>query len=334
MTILQCYAPTNDSSEEKKDAFYELLQQEIDKTQKHDIKIIMGDMNAKVGSSNIHYERAMGKHGCGNMNENGERLAELYTTNNYVIGGTIFPHRNIHKLTWCSPNQRDKNQIDHIMINGVWKRSLLDVKVKRGADVGRDHHLVKADIKLKLRANGKNTRSWKQFDIEKLKESNVRKEYTTLIRNRFRILENLNDEDDTVTIDDKWGKISEIFTKSAEESIGFKQKQKYKDWITPRTWDNIIIRRDTKKKLNEAKSQRLKERYQLEYSQIHRNVNRMVRNDKRAHMNSLAEKAEEAANKGEQVNLHKITKIICGKNTASSNIPVKDKLGNLLTSKK
>ena len=110
------------------------------------------------------------------------------------------------------------------MINGMWKRSLLDVKVKRGADVGSDHHLVTADIKLKLRANGKNTRSWKQFDIEKLKESNVRKEYTTLIRNRFKILENLNDEDDTETINDKWGKFSEIFTKSAEESIGFKQK--------------------------------------------------------------------------------------------------------------
>ncbi|VDI00970.1 Hypothetical predicted protein [Mytilus galloprovincialis] len=91
--------------------------------------------------------------------------------------------------------------------------------------------------------------------------------------------ENLNDEDDTETIDDKWEKISEIFTKSAEESIGFKQKQKHKDWITPRTWNNITIRRDTKKKLNEAKSQRLKERYQLEYSQIHRNVNRMVRPD-------------------------------------------------------
>ncbi|XP_076109491.1 uncharacterized protein LOC143078515 [Mytilus galloprovincialis] len=214
----------------------------------------------------------------------------------------------------------------------MWKRSLLDVKVKRGADVGSDHHSTTADIKLKLRANGKNTRSWKQFDIEKLKESNVRKEYTTLIRNRFRILENLNDEDDTETTDDKWGEISEIFTKCAEESIGFKQKQKHKDWITPRTWDNIIIRRETKKKLNEAKSQRLKERYQLEHSQIHRNVNRMVRNDKRANMDSLAEKAEEAANKGEKGNLYKITKIICGKNTASSNIHVKDKLGNLLTS--
>jgi hypothetical protein len=33
----------------KKNAFYEQLQQELDRTPAHDIKIIMGDMNAKVG---------------------------------------------------------------------------------------------------------------------------------------------------------------------------------------------------------------------------------------------------------------------------------------------
>ncbi|XP_071153508.1 craniofacial development protein 2-like [Mytilus edulis] len=146
-------------------------------------------MNAKVGSSNIPFERAMENHGYGTMNENGEGLTELSSTNNYVIGGTIFPHRNIHKLTWCIPNQRDKNQIDHIMIHRMWKRSLLDVKVKTGADVGSDQHLITADIKSKHMANGKNTRSWKQFDIEKLKENNVRKEYTTLMRNKYRPLD-------------------------------------------------------------------------------------------------------------------------------------------------
>lgn len=46
------------------------------------------------------------------------------TTNNYVVGGTLFPHQNIHNVTWHSPNLRDKNQIDHIMINGKWRRSI------------------------------------------------------------------------------------------------------------------------------------------------------------------------------------------------------------------
>jgi len=74
-----------------------------------------------------------------------------------IIGGTLFPHRNIQKLTWTSPNGRDQNQIDHLMVNSMWRRSLLDVRVKRGADASSDHHLVTAKVRLKLRAAGPNT---------------------------------------------------------------------------------------------------------------------------------------------------------------------------------
>ena len=99
-------------------------------------------INAKVGNDNTGNKRVMGKYGCGNINDNGERLVVLCGANNLVIGGTIFPHREIHKLTWISPNGRDKNQIDHIIINGTWRRSLQNVRVMRGADVASDHHLV------------------------------------------------------------------------------------------------------------------------------------------------------------------------------------------------
>ena len=34
------------------------------------MKIMMGDLNAKVGNYNRNYERAMGKEGCGTMNDN------------------------------------------------------------------------------------------------------------------------------------------------------------------------------------------------------------------------------------------------------------------------
>ena len=54
-------------------------------------------------------EQTIGKHGCGVMNENGERLADLCGLNNLVIGGTIFPHKDIHKKTWISQNGRDQN---------------------------------------------------------------------------------------------------------------------------------------------------------------------------------------------------------------------------------
>ena len=56
------------------------------------------------------------------MNSNRERLLEFCTTYDLVIGGTIFPHHEIHKLTWCFPNERDKNQIGRLMINGTRRR--------------------------------------------------------------------------------------------------------------------------------------------------------------------------------------------------------------------
>ena len=113
--------------------------------------VIMGDLNAKVGSDNTDAEYVMGRHGCGVKNENGERAIDLCLCNKLVIGGTIFPHKNIHKLTWKSPDGRTVNQIDNILVNNKWRRSLRDVRVLRGADVNCDNYLLKATIKLKLR---------------------------------------------------------------------------------------------------------------------------------------------------------------------------------------
>ena len=150
LTIILCYAPTNESDTEDKEDWYEQLQQAVAKVPQHDMLLIIGDMNAKVGSENSSCERAMGKHGCGVMNDNGERLVDFCLNNNYVIGGTIFAHRDIHKLTWKSPDGRTSNQIDHIIINEKWRRSLQDVRVCRGADIYSDHYLVTARVKFKL----------------------------------------------------------------------------------------------------------------------------------------------------------------------------------------
>ena len=47
-------------------------------------------MNAKAGNLVSRFERVMGRHGMGTVNDNGERLKESCDFNEMVITGTIF----------------------------------------------------------------------------------------------------------------------------------------------------------------------------------------------------------------------------------------------------
>jgi hypothetical protein len=101
-----------------------------------------------------------------NAQKNGERLIDLCEESDLVIGGTLFQHKTIHKLTWTSPDGRTKSQINHIIINGKWRRSLQDVRVMRSADVGIDHNLVMAKLTLKLRKAKIGDKRNQRFDID------------------------------------------------------------------------------------------------------------------------------------------------------------------------
>ena len=66
---------------EDKVHFYEQVQSVMDKVSARDMKILMGDLNAKVGTDNTNRDLIMGRHGTGEQNENGELFAEFCTFN-------------------------------------------------------------------------------------------------------------------------------------------------------------------------------------------------------------------------------------------------------------
>ena len=183
-TVIQCYAPTEQTTEEEKHLFYSKLQDELDKTPRHDILLLMGDFNAKVGSDNSGLEGCMGKEGMGERNDNGQRFADLCLENGLVIGGTIFQHKSIHKLTWISPDGRTRNQIDHIAINQKWRGSMMDVKTLRGADVGSDHSPVLCKIRLKLKRIQKR-KTVQLFDSGRLRDAAIKGQFFLELTNRF-----------------------------------------------------------------------------------------------------------------------------------------------------
>lgn len=89
-----------------------------------------------------HRNLIMVKHGLGEINENAEHFATFCTFNSLVIGGSVFPHSRVLKATWVSPDHRTEKQIDHICISQKFKRSLLDVRGKRGADVAEQFRII------------------------------------------------------------------------------------------------------------------------------------------------------------------------------------------------
>ena len=194
LTLIHAYSPTNDASIESKDDFYEQLEGTVQKCNKNDILLITGDLNAKVGKGTPEEREVLGQHGTGDRNKNGKRLCEFCEMNGLVITGTIFPHKEIHKATWISPNGRTKNQIDHAMIAKEYRSSVMDTVVRRGADVGSDHYLVETRLKLKLKRNPREMKGRTRLDTQKLADEEMLVKYNIEVRNRFQALTELEEE--------------------------------------------------------------------------------------------------------------------------------------------
>ena len=91
ITLIQCYAPTILASDEEVENFYSTLQETMDSIPNRDIKVLMGDFNAKVGQGSTN--AAGGKFGLGEQNVRGEDLLEFCSSNNlanckYVVSKT------------------------------------------------------------------------------------------------------------------------------------------------------------------------------------------------------------------------------------------------------
>ncbi|CAN0605143.1 unnamed protein product, partial [Ectocarpus sp. 12 AP-2014] len=142
--IINVYAPTEDNDDDIKDVFYEKLEKVYDDLPNNSIKIILGDLNAQVGKEAM-YRPTIGPNSLHDIcNDNGTRLVNFAISKNISISSTYFPHKNIHKQTWKSPDGVTLNQIDHVLINSRFKSSIFDVRSYRGADANSDHFLVMA----------------------------------------------------------------------------------------------------------------------------------------------------------------------------------------------
>jgi len=323
-SLIQVYAPTNNASDEDKDEFYERLQNTMELLPRHDLKIVMGDFNAQVGSDNKGWEETMGRECLGDRTDNGDRLLSFCIANKLKVGGSWFKHKIIHKGTWLSPDMKTLNQIDHICVSSRWASSVQDVRVQRGADVSSDHYLVVAKLKIKLKRQGLVTKQ-EILDIGKLKTPEVQREYQLQLSNRFaaldieEMMENSLEESNNIEeniIECKWKKFRDTIFCTAKEVVGIRRGKPNEQWISGNTWSAIDERRDLKKVrdqlLSEANEERVREA-QMAYSEKDKEVKQRCKRDKKDWLDKKATEAEEAARRNDSKKLYRVIKELSGR---------------------
>lgn len=320
ISVIQCYAPTEPDDDSSKDEFYSQLDTTIHSLPGGDIKILIGDFNAKVGSDNANLESIMGKNGLGDVrNDNGERLVDLCARHSLFIGGTRFLHKDIHKYTWESPDQNTRNQIDHVIISKLFVGSLEDVRTRRGADLYTDHELLVGTFRLRPAAI-KQHKHVAKFNTSRFQDPSTSQLYRNTLSLKLPA---------DVDSEQSWDDIVEACKQAAKDVIGHVDKRR-KQWISDETWAEIKNRKHLKNIKNKAKTPEGKNAAKLQYRQSASRVKTLVRLDKEKYYNSVAEETERAANTGNMKQVYASIKKLSGNNIRST-ATIKDGNGNLLT---
>ncbi|XP_066283048.1 uncharacterized protein [Branchiostoma lanceolatum] len=114
---------------------------------------------------------------------------------------------------------------------------LEDVRVYRGADVGSDHYLSIAKIKIKLKRQKKKASLPRRFDTSKLKDPATGEQFEASLRNRFSTLA---DPPPGSTV--WWEELKEAMTAAGGEILGYK-KSLWEAWISDHTLKLISERK-------------------------------------------------------------------------------------------
>jgi exonuclease III len=322
LSIVQVYAPTSNSSEEKCDDFYSELEEVISNIPKKDILIIQGDWNAKIGpDAYADWAGTVGKFPWGETNERGLRLLEFARLHNLTIANTLFPHKASRRTTWHSPNGQFSNQIDFILTSKRFKSGINANKTRTfpGADIGSDHDLVMMTMKTRLSRRSKPKNPRIRFNLEKLNDKSIAEEFQAKIGGKFAPLLLVED------IDELTEGFNQALTEVAQEVLG-KQRKKKQPWISNETLDLCDKRREKKSKRKNGPAEK------EEYKNINAEVRNKLRTDKDTWINQQCETLEAEITKNNTKKAFDIVKKLTKGYIARATV-IEDKNGKMLTEK-
>ncbi|XP_073820464.1 uncharacterized protein [Musca autumnalis] len=294
INIIQVYAPTADKSKEEVEEFYEDIKYLMNMTKHHEITIVQGDFNAKVGQDIV--PGITGKHGLGERNERGSRMIQFCQEHNMKITNTMFslPPRRLY--TWKSPQDRPthivRNQIDYILINKRYSSFVTKTSTYPGADVPSDHVLLMTKLQTKLRTNMKK-KIRKRMNVEKLDEPSIKTEIKALIGQEFSKIEGMDSES-------IWKSVKQSLKSIADNNLGSNPRKRKNEWMTTEILGLMEERRKYKNS-----------NYEL-YHELNKEVQSAIRAAKNDNLNKQCQEIERLQELHDDFNLHKKIKEAAG----------------------
>ena len=159
--------------------------------------------------------------------------------------------------------------IDFIIVNRRWETSVSMCRAFPKADVGSDHQLVMAAVKIKLKRIQKQIPE-RRFDVDNLKKEATKLEYQNAIKEQAEKLEaELHCDKAESQVEHLWERIKQIYTETATKVLGFKNKVKRAPWIS----DEILELSDKRQQLKQKKSSNPTSR--KEYNKLTKEIKRM-----------------------------------------------------------
>lgn len=230
VTLISVYAPTLNTDDDIKDAFYNDLRTCLTHIPRHDKLIVLGDFNARVGRDFETWPGILGKEGIGSCNANGLLLLGLCTEFELILTNTLFRQKNSFKTTWMHPRSKHWHLIDYILTRTKDRSDVHLTRVAKGADdCWTDHKMVYAILSLKLKSPppGHRPKFHRiRYAVNRLKNPAVAQAFVNRMSDSLQHAP--TDEEDS--IDEAWIKLKNAVKQAADAEIG-SERRVHRDWF-------------------------------------------------------------------------------------------------------
>ena len=289
-SVICVYAPTMSNTAEIKEQFYRKLTEVIENIAVEDKLIILGDLNARVGSDNRIHGPVIGKFGKGNRNSNGEMLINFCAQFDLIITNTYFkqPERNYY--TWKHPRSKDYHLLDYVIIRREHRTDIMNTKAMRGPECDTDHYLVSAKFQFQIaqKKRKKATTLRGKLNVKSLKNPITKTELQEEITRKMSHLERTDD------LNKKWGNLKGAIQDASKSILGYTHK-KNQDWFDDNKEEITEILEKRKQAYNNLLNRETRI-HKEEFKKIKTEAQRKSRELKNKWWTEKAEKLERMAN--------------------------------------